>query len=520
MIEKKKNYILLTIIILAAVLRFYKISEIPPGLYWDEVSIGYNAYSILKTGKDEYGKSLPLIFGAFGEYKLPVYIYLTSASINIFGLTDFAVRFPSAFAGTLSVLITYFLVIELFKDSTSRFLSHNSRFIALMAALLLAISPWHLQFSRGAFEANLALLFLLTAIVTFFRALQKNPHLLSVSMILLVLATATYNSMRLFAPLLTTALLLLYRKRLKNIKRKLVTAGIVGLLISLPFLPQFLSGKALIRAHSESIFNKGEPVNSFFSNYFSYFDTTFLFFRGDQTGRHSVRKLGMLYLFELPLIVFGIRRMMKEKRLSQGSKVLFSWILLAPIPASLTKVNPHALRSFNILPVWHIFSAIGLTEFTEIIKSKVKRSLSNVIILALTLSVFYNVFLYLHQYYVHNPKQTAPDWQNGYKETVSIIKQKYNNYDQIFVNEYLLPVYIGFYFPISPRDYQKTNAKEAIGKMQYFKNAWEIENLEGSKTLIIAPSWQKPAEGTEYQEIKMINGDTIFNIWEEGNGRT
>ena len=54
--------ILLSIIILAFILRIYKLAEIPPGFYADEASIGFNAYKILTTLRDEHGKFLPLFF--------------------------------------------------------------------------------------------------------------------------------------------------------------------------------------------------------------------------------------------------------------------------------------------------------------------------------------------------------------------------------------------------------------------------------------------------------------------------
>src|SRR3990167_10476958 len=145
-----KKVVLIVIIFVASVLRLYKLGSVPPSLYWDEASLGYNAYSILKTAHDEHGKFLPLTnFGAFGDYKPPGYIYAAVPSIAIFGLNEFAVRFPSAFFGVLTVILVYLISRKIFE----------SEIISQIAALFLAISPWHLQFSRGAFEANLGLFF-------------------------------------------------------------------------------------------------------------------------------------------------------------------------------------------------------------------------------------------------------------------------------------------------------------------------------------------------------------------------
>ena len=101
-----KKYIPIALIIsLAFFLRIYQIASSPPGLYSDETSYGYNAYSLLKTGKDEYGKSWPMTFKSFGDFKPPMTAWLTIPSIAVFGLNEFSVRLPSVLAGTITVLI-------------------------------------------------------------------------------------------------------------------------------------------------------------------------------------------------------------------------------------------------------------------------------------------------------------------------------------------------------------------------------------------------------------------------------
>ena len=98
------------ILILAAILRIWQLGSLPPSLTPDEAALGYNAYSILKTGRDEYGKLLPVIFKSFGDYKPGFYIYTTVPFIAIFGLTEFAVRLPSAIAGVIAVWLMYLIV--------------------------------------------------------------------------------------------------------------------------------------------------------------------------------------------------------------------------------------------------------------------------------------------------------------------------------------------------------------------------------------------------------------------------
>ena len=182
---KQIKYLLL-IVFLAAILRLMNLSSNPPALNWDEVSHGYNAYSVLKTGSDEWGKLLPTIFQAYGDYKLPVYIYLTTLSQLLLGLTSIAVRLPSALAGITTVIFTYLLVKKLF----------NKEKLALLSAFLVAIEPWSLFLSRGAFEANLSLALIIAGVYLF---TTKNKLL---SFLLLGLSLWTYNSARVFVPLL------------------------------------------------------------------------------------------------------------------------------------------------------------------------------------------------------------------------------------------------------------------------------------------------------------------------------
>src|SRR5258706_13079528 len=102
---KKSNLVLALIVLFGAFLRFYHIDTLPPGLYIDEVSIGYNAYTILTTGKDEYGVIFPLFFRSFGDYKPPVYIYMTSGAMAISGKNEYAVRLLSSLFETATIIV-------------------------------------------------------------------------------------------------------------------------------------------------------------------------------------------------------------------------------------------------------------------------------------------------------------------------------------------------------------------------------------------------------------------------------
>src|SRR5260221_8356949 len=146
----KNIWIFLTLILfLAAVLRLWQLGSIPPSPDWDEAALGYDAYSILHTGRDEYGKFLPVVLRSFDDYKPAFYAYAVIPSEILFGVNTFAVRLPSAIFGILTVLTTFFLVKELFRKNS----------LALLSSFLMAISPWSIQFSRVGFESNLGVAF-------------------------------------------------------------------------------------------------------------------------------------------------------------------------------------------------------------------------------------------------------------------------------------------------------------------------------------------------------------------------
>src|SRR3989344_291800 len=169
--KKEVKVSLLVIILLAAFLRVYKLDLVPPSLNWDEVDAGYNAYSIANWARDEWGQFLPLVFTSFRDDKHPVHIYLTAPIVKLFGLSDFTTRLSAAIVGLLSVCIIFYLARILFKNDLT----------ALFAAIFLAVSPYHLHFSRGLWEINFALFFFMLGLLTFYMALRGKGWLINIS---------------------------------------------------------------------------------------------------------------------------------------------------------------------------------------------------------------------------------------------------------------------------------------------------------------------------------------------------
>jgi len=326
-----KHKLLIAIVALGLFLRLIALGQTPPGLYWDEVSLGYNAFSILKTAHDEHNQLLPIAaFKAFGDYKPPGYIYATVPFIAIFGLNNFAVRLPSALAGTFLIYSTFLLVKQLFP---------KKKWLPELSALFVAISPWTLQMSRVAFEANLAAAFNLLGVLLFVKSIKK-PKLLIFSSLSFVFSFYTFNANRLFSILIVLSLALIYFKHLWHNKKHAFISAALGILLIIPSLPHITSPQGKLRWNEVNIFSNldvilesnsriaydqgsylsrlthhrfiGHGLN-FLNHYFDHFNFRYLFLNGDVNPRFSVQDVGQLYLINFPLLLFGIYALLQTK---------------------------------------------------------------------------------------------------------------------------------------------------------------------------------------------------------------
>jgi 4-amino-4-deoxy-L-arabinose transferase-like glycosyltransferase len=541
MISKTKVAIL-GILILAALLRFYKLGGIPPSLDWDEASIGYNAYSLLKTGKDEYGNSWPLSIRSFNDYKPPAYVYLTIPSVYIFGLNEFSVRFPSALAGTLTVLITYLLVKELFKDKEWKMGNEKWEIKPqVIAAGLLAINPWHLQFSRVAFEANIALTFFVVAVYLLLMAFNSKSIIYYLSSAAFFIATIySYHSARVIVPLFLVITLFIYKKKIKEQIKPVSISFFLGVVLLMPLGLTLMRGYAQARFSTVSVFtNQGiftqeqekterqkqyrlEDLsnNSLFyklhqpwivlaiiisEGYFDHFDIRYLFIEGDDIGRHSVAGMGLLYFWELPLFLIGLYFMLKEK--TSANKIIFSWLLIGPSAAALATHTPHAVRSLLMLPPLVIITTFGLFQ---LINSLRHRTIPLVII---ALVILGSLVYYLDLYYIHTPKERASDWQYGYKQLVGKVNQLENNYEEVIITtDYDQPhIFFLFHKKVDPSWYQQyaENGSRGFGKFIFRK----IEYRQDEKLLnrlIVGVSKEIPDDAPVIDEIDFPNGKSAF----------
>lgn len=482
------KFLLFIIVFLAAVLRFYNLGTNPPSLTWDEAAWGYNAYSIGIDGKDEFGRFLPLDYlESFGDFKPVAYAYLDVIPIKIFGLNEFATRFPSALFGVLTVLLTYFLVRRIFYSSK------NKDLISLFSALFLAISPWHIMLSRAAFEANVASFFIVLGVWAFIAGVQATAvsesridkkWYLIISAVSFALSMYTFNTSRVVAPILVILLFIIFRQRLWQIKKQTVFAVLAGVIILLPLIPFLLTPQASLRFKEVNIFSNPEVVEkankqiandggafwsklinnrrvlyslSFVNHYLDNLNPSFLFIKGDGNPKFSIQEVGQMYIWEIIFFVGGILLLIRRK---EGYWWLIPlWLLVGIIPAATARETPHALRIETTLPTFQIITAYGFVSFIAWVKNaniKLKTynlNIKNVLRFTVYILLLFNVLYFLHDYFVHYPISYSGEWQYGYKQSIDYVKKVEKNYDYIQITSALGRPYIYYLF------YNKTDPK-------------------------------------------------------------
>jgi len=559
MSKNKSNLIILAAITLvAAAIRFYKLADFPVSLNWDEVSHGYNAFSILKTGKDEWGSVLPLIFKAFGDYKLPVYIYLTIIPVIVFGLNAFAVRFVSALAGTLAIPGIYLLANTLFPDKRITIYKTKVNF-GHIASLILALMPWHVFISRPALEANLSLTLIIFGFFFLHWGLKKTQALLPAA-ILLSLSLHTYNTARVFVPALLIIFILLFRKQLKPSKAILLPGVLFLISFGLVVL-QVLSGTGTARYSKlkvltdNAVFQIGQDrINSklptpiprlihnrpvYFTttvmkNYLNYFTPQFLY---QWSGVQTQFAIPIKNLYSLPTTILAFVGIITLIFVKKEKEIMFLivWFLLSPLAASLTADPPQALRPNPFIPAVSVLAALG----TVMLLQKVRPLLKTLVLGTVILSISISLYRYLETYYGEYAHYYSDSWQYGHKELFDYLKTVENQYDRIIVTKkYGEPhIFYAFFNQLNPAELQPggNNLRfeksdwfwtDKIGKY-YFINDWEIVDrghkqesfklesggeLDVNGSLLVTTFNKLPDNARQEKIIEFIDGRVAFII--------
>ncbi len=485
LVMKRKTFVfLLLIIILGAFLRLYKLDKFPPSLFGDEVDVGYQAYSILKTGKDYLGQAWPVSFHSLADWRTPLFLYTDVPFVALFGLNEWGVRLPASLFGILTLPFFFLLTKKLLQNEK----------LALVATFFLAISPWHLQYSRAAFEVTQMLFLIIVGLYFFLRGLERWPYLIG-SAIFLALAPYSYNTAKFFLPLFGLLLIFCFWQKIKKIPlKKLAIAVSIFILILLPMTKDIFFGKAAERFSILSIFTDptvapqigferqtdmkvmlGEvPIgtapsfssrvfhNKYLSwgltltkNYFRSFSTEFLFTNGDINFRHSIQGgFGQLWWFDIVFLGLGLFFLFTKIKDEKVKKFIIWWLLLAPLPSVLTREGgTHATRLILMLPPLLLVISLGFYQFLTIFGSKKQKLLWIFLVL-----IFIGQFsIYWHRYYVHYPLESEEWWHYGFKQTAAYAKQNGNKYDYIVFSDTDEPplIFYLFWLKVDPRIVQE-----------------------------------------------------------------
>lgn len=555
---KNINWILISILLVASIFRLWNLGNNPPHLTPDEASLGYNAYSILKTGKDEYGKVLPVVFKSFGDYKPGLYVYFTVPFVGIFGLTEFATRFASSLSGIISVYLIFLIVKKMFI---------KNELLAYIAAFVASTNPWLIFFSRGAWEVNLALSLTLCGIYLFLKSLDDSKYLIY-SAIPFALTLLTYQGAKISTTIVLLVLTIIYWKNIVGYDRSnLIKAFLVGFVISIPIFLSFVNGetgrlnvfsvfsyprsvdyiKSMLDEGSEKIGDINyylfhpESLNflrGIMGRWFNHFSGRFLFFEGDWANpRHSSPNQGVLLFSDLLFLLIGVFAIIKNGTKNQNLFV-WLWLVLAPLASALSRDQVHAVRSLGMAIPLIIIISLGVEV---IAKYQSKKIFKAIIFAGASFVYLFGIIYYIDSYFVHLPAHDSAYWEYGYKQMVMAIKPIQKNYKEIKIQQSFAQPYIYFLFfggekngqGYDPAKYQKdatwvaSENKGDVGYVVKLDNIcfcaidWSVNRgdhgvLFAADTLRIPPGDSNdPVQFNIISDIKFLNGrDTAFRVLE------
>jgi 4-amino-4-deoxy-L-arabinose transferase-like glycosyltransferase len=493
--------IFVVILVLAFLVRFWKLGQIPFSLYWDEMAMYVDIKSVLQTGHDMFGRPwFQVIYPSYGDYKLPILIWAASAFSKVFGLSEWSLRLPSALAGVGTVAVAGWITKE-FLDKKEWAKEKFAHLAQLFTMAIVAFSPWSVMFSRTGFEGHLGQFFLALSILCFLLS-RKRPWLLLFVPFFGAVATYAYFSVRFvwIGVFVLTAVYIWWEKfraqkkyvlpeQLRWKATYLLFPIILFSLLLLPMLrsPLYKDANAF-RLGTDSILKNDKQVmqsnvyrelagNSRFDriifhrlwlttqelmkNYSDNLSLNFLFVSGDPNLRHGTGQYGLFVLPLLGCLLVGLFVLSQKER--EMLLVLVGWWILALLPASVPENTPHALRSLNALVPLAIILGVGMAEIwiwsTQQLKQKKLVHLGAALLFLLF--VLTSTMTFFYQYFTVYPQESATDWQNGYKQ-LAIQLDPLAQKEQVFVLPFDDRFYLWMmgYGSFTGADFQSWKSKE------------------------------------------------------------
>lgn len=544
MIYLKKHSTLILLFGISLVSLFfaiYKFNEVPMCLNADEVSFGYNAYSILKTGKDEFGNFLPLRFTSFGDNKLPLYGYATVPILALFGYSDSAVR-------GLNVLLTLLFVPSIFFVTKKLFQNRHAGFVA---SFLFAVNPGIHVLSRHAHEGVLCLFLILWSLYFFLRF--KKSHTVNDFLILnalLFLSTLAYHFGRIFLIVFILYELFYIVKKRDALRKNIISFFVIIVLtLGISFGTDIFHGASRISSlafysdpgfelrinelrsqhPSRLVHNKlTQGVQELKNNYFEQISPEFLVLHGDSNDRFGMPNFGPITIIELLFFYIGVYVLFQKK--NPQALLLMGLIAISPLANALTWQDPSLLRSYPLILFILIVSSYGFVCFWK--NSKTIFMNQRILILFKIGSVVLFLFLLSSKwdlYFNHYTSlpSTSRAWQCGYKEAVEVVKRSYDQFDSIVVSKKIGQPYIFFlhYLQFDPKTYQSSQISfvddeygfKTVESFDKFKFNFDYD-VNSENTLYVGTPNEMESLSLPEKEIKkiQINNEDVFWIYPIG----
>lgn len=500
--------VLILILFVGLALRILWIDKSPPALNWDEAALGYNAYSLATTGKDEFGNTFPILLRSFDDYKPALYSYLTIPFIKIFGLNHLGIRAVSVISGVTIILFIYLIADQIFKKQK----------IGLLSALLVATEPWSVHFSRVAFEANLGLALFLAGIYFLLKSQFINRIAILGTMFLALSAYAYHSQKTIFIPFFL-GISFVFWWRIKNNKKIWFVCILTAIFLLLPISIQHIQHpETLDRFESTSIIKvwrskTNDNQQSYLYNnpytlllqetaarYLSYFSPVNLFVRGTPEPSQHISNFGMFYNFEFVFWTIGLFLLLKKIR---RLKFLVLSLLIFPLPAVITWNWFYPARVLPLFSIFSILTAWGMESFYQITKSYLGNKKN--FLLWLTFAGFFLISTanLLTSLLFYLPYKESGNWQYGMKEIITSVSQVESKYNQvIFETRTAQPhIFVLLYVKYPPGQYHKEIAGQSksprknfdFGKYRFRDVYWDKDkNLSG--VLLVGPESSLPLE--------------------------
>jgi hypothetical protein len=262
----------------------------------------------------------------------------------------------------------------------------------------------------------------------------------------------------------------------------------------------------------------------FLKNYLSHFSPSFLFVRGGDNYQFSVQNMGLMYALEAPFLIYGIWRIRKYP---SAAKLVIPWMLLAPIPAAITRESPHVLRSIFILGSLQILVGLGIVDCVEWLRRKwhLYQRFSFALI---GLLIGLNIWIYFSAYLTQYPNEYSQSWQYGYKQVIEFVKSKPNVNDRplYFTKKYGEPhIFYLFYTKYDPAKYQSNSSLVRYQQSNWrwvdqldnvhFINDWEMkEKLKDQHGYVISTPGNYPGIPPVLKKVDFLDGKGAFEVVE------